>query len=109
MVVGLGAIAKKSWRKVQGRRRRGKARTSGERVLPSSTSVPFFLGVRFCSHGAEPRVKGGEGAGAWRKVQGVAGRRAKRSARCAQEEKSGHLSIGNVSAEEEQKCAQQSA
>ena len=42
-------------------------------------------------------------------MKGVAGRRAKSSARCAQEEKSGHLSIENVSAEEEQKCAQQSA
>eukprot|EP00964_Phaeocystis_antarctica_P020646 scaffold11421_cov67-Phaeocystis_antarctica.AAC.12 len=37
----------------------------------------------------------------WRQVQGVAERRAKRSARCAQEERSGHISIETVSAEEE--------
>eukprot|EP00964_Phaeocystis_antarctica_P018878 scaffold10401_cov65-Phaeocystis_antarctica.AAC.9 len=45
----------------------------------------------------------------WREVQGVAGRRTKRSARCTQEERSGHLPIESVGAEEEQKCAQQSA
>eukprot|EP00964_Phaeocystis_antarctica_P164854 scaffold143773_cov133-Phaeocystis_antarctica.AAC.2 len=82
-------------------------RTSGERALPSSTSVPFFSGVRYCGHGAEARVKFG-GCGS-REMQGVAGRRAKRSARCTQEEKSGHLSIESVGAEEEHKCAQQSA
>ena len=55
--------------------------------------------------GAHPHLMTRE----WRKVKGVAGRRAKRSARCAQEQRSGHLSIENVSAEEEEKCAQQSA
>ena len=61
MVVGLRAIDKeKYWCKWSGTwGKRGKARTSGESVLPSSTSAPFFLGVRYCGHGAELRVKGG--------------------------------------------------
>ena len=33
----------------------------------------------------------------------------KKSARCAQEEGGGHLSVESVNAEEEDKCAQQSA
>eukprot|EP00964_Phaeocystis_antarctica_P080348 scaffold50183_cov70-Phaeocystis_antarctica.AAC.2 len=92
-MVGLGAIAKeKSWCEVQGH--------AGQ----ADTSVPFFLGVRYCGTQGE-RWKVWE----WRQVKGAAGRRAKRSARCAQEERSGHLSNEIVSAEEEQKRAQQSA
>ena len=75
--------------------------TSCERALPFSTSVPFW----YCGQNPKCKVEVRE----WREVRGVAGRRAKRSARCVQEERSGHLSIENVSAEEEQKCAQQSA
>ena len=107
----MGAIAKeKSFgARCRGTRgKRGKARTSGERVLPSSTSVPLFLRDQYCGHGAELRVKGGRcGSGARCRV--LAGRRARKSARYVQEERSGHLANENVSAEEEEKCAHQSA
>ena len=94
--------------------------TSGECALRFIALAPF-LRDRSCEYivrkstlrvrerrrcGA--RCAGSRGAGgAWRAGSWV--QQEKKSARCAQEEGSVHLSIETVSAEEKDKCAQQSA
>eukprot|EP00964_Phaeocystis_antarctica_P020651 scaffold11422_cov71-Phaeocystis_antarctica.AAC.2 len=94
LVVGLGSNGKeKSWCKVQGH-----AGQAGQSTHLGRTcfALQHFGSLLLRRPVLRP----------WCETRG---RRAKRSSRCAQEERSGHLSIGNVSAEEEQKCAHQSA
>ena len=96
---GMGVVIYQAETEAQGAEARvAGSRTSGERVLP------FFLDVRCCGHGAGRRVQGGERGSECVEVQG--------EEECmlrAGEERSGHLSIVSVSAEEKQKRAQQSA
>ena len=94
---GMGVVSSRDLGKVQKHALQA-SRTSGERFLP------FFLDVRCCGHGAGRRVQGGGRGSECVEVQG--------EEECmlrAGEERSGHLSIVSVSAEEKQKRAQQSA